>query len=134
MSSPSRELTSTGRLIFNLIFAAAIYFGFQYLPLFPYKEFAGLALLALLATFVRGFSLPSPNFQRASSERLEGSIKWFNGTKGFGFIVGDDGEEVFVHFRNIEGVGKRSVKPGQRMSYVVADSDRGPQAEDVRPL
>lgn len=133
MSSPAHELTSTGRLIANLFFAAVIYFGLQYLPEFPYKNLAGLAALALLATFVRGFSLPSASSQGTSAGRLEGSIKWFNGTKGFGFIVGNDGEEVFVHFRNIEGLGKRNVKPGQRVSYVVANSDRGPQAEDVRP-
>ena len=55
-------------------------------------------------------------------------------SKGFGFIVGDDGAEVFVHYRNVEGLSKRSIKEGQQVSYVVKQSDRGPQAEEVKPL
>ena len=64
----------------------------------------------------------------------EGNIKWFNATKGFGFIVGDDGAEVFVHYRNVEGLTKRSIKQGQRVAYSVRASDRGPQAEGVKAV
>ncbi len=63
-----------------------------------------------------------------------GTVKFFNNAKGFGFITGDDGAEVFVHFRSVEGLGKRSIKPGQRVSFVTRKGDRGPQAEEVRPL
>ena len=71
--------------------------------------------------------------QSASSEddREWGQVKWFNVSKGFGFIVKDDGEEIFVHFRSIRGEGRRALKDGQRVSFVVAQSDKGPQAEDV---
>ena len=63
--------------------------------------------------------------------REHGTVKGFNVTKGFGFIVKDDGEEIFVHFRSIRGEGRRSLRDGQRVNFTVAQSDKGPQAEDV---
>jgi len=66
--------------------------------------------------------------------REQGEVKWFNVSKGFGFIVKDDGEEIFVHFRSIRGDGRRSLTDGQRVSFVEAQSDKGPQAEDVEGL
>ena len=70
----------------------------------------------------------------ASGPREEGNVKWFNVSKGFGFITLDNDEEIFVHFRSIRGEGRRSLRDGQRVSFVVADSDKGPQAEDVEAL
>jgi len=70
----------------------------------------------------------------SSANREEGEVKWFNVTKGFGFITRDNGEEIFVHFRSILGEGRRSLRDGQRVSYVVSDSDKGPQAEEVEGL
>ena len=67
----------------------------------------------------------------AEGPRENGQVKWFNVSKGFGFITKDDGEEIFVHFRSIRGEGRRSLRDGQRVSFVVAQSDKGPQAEDV---
>lgn len=64
-------------------------------------------------------------------DREQGTVKWFNVSKGFGFIIREDGEEIFVHFRSIRGEGRRSLRDGQRVSFVVAQSDKGPQAEDV---
>ncbi|NND66308.1 MAG: cold shock domain-containing protein [Halioglobus sp.] len=69
----------------------------------------------------------------ASGPRATGEVKWFNVSKGFGFIVKDDGDEIFVHFRSIRGANRRGLQDGQRVSFVVADSDKGPQAEDVAP-
>ncbi|MBT5008123.1 MAG: cold shock domain-containing protein [Halieaceae bacterium] len=66
--------------------------------------------------------------------REEGEVKWFNVSKGFGFITKDDGEEIFVHFRSIIGEGRRGLKDGQRVSFVEANTDKGPQAENVEPL
>ena len=63
--------------------------------------------------------------------REHGTVKWFNVSKGFGFIVKGDGEEIFVHFRSIRGEGRRGLRDGQAVSFVVAQSDKGPQAEDV---
>ena len=67
-------------------------------------------------------------------DRVQGNVKWFNVSKGYGFITLDDGDEIFVHFRSIRGEGRRSLKDGQRVSLRVAQSDKGPQAEDVEPL
>lgn len=68
-----------------------------------------------------------------SGDREFGKVKWFNVSKGFGFIIKDDGEEIFVHFRSIRGKGRRGLKDGQRVNFVVVDSEKGPQAEDVVP-
>lgn len=65
------------------------------------------------------------------TDREIGTVKWFNVSKGFGFIVREDGEEIFVHFRSIRGEGRRSLRDGQSVSFVVTQSDKGPQAEDV---
>jgi len=70
----------------------------------------------------------------ADGPREEGQVKWFNVSKGFGFITKDDGEEIFVHFRSIRGGGRRGLKDGQRVSFIVAESDKGPQAEDVEGI
>jgi len=66
--------------------------------------------------------------------RVHGQVKWFNVSKGFGFITKDDGEEIFVHFRSIRGGGRRGLRDGQQVTFIVADSDKGPQAEDVEGL
>ena len=70
----------------------------------------------------------------ALTEREQGQVKWFNVSKGFGFITKDDGEEIFVHFRSIRGGGRRGLRDGQRVTFVVAQSDKGPQAEDVEGI
>lgn len=68
--------------------------------------------------------------------REEGEVKWFNGSKGFGFIIRPNGDEIFVHFRSIIGDSntRRSLRDGQRVSYILGNSDKGPQAEEVEPL
>ena len=75
-----------------------------------------------------------PSRTQASGPREEGQVKWFNGTKGFGFITKDNGDEIFVHFRSIRGGDRRGLRDGQRVSFVEAQTDKGPQAEDVEPL
>lgn len=74
---------------------------------------------------------PARHTAADDSAREQGEVKWFNVSKGFGFITKDDGEEIFVHFRSIRGEGRRALRDGQRVSFVVAQSDKGPQAEDV---
>lgn len=67
--------------------------------------------------------------------RRTGSVKWFSRVKGYGFIAPDDeGKEIFVHFSGIEGEGYRNLEQGQRVSYVVEDTPKGPQAVSVRSL
>ena len=74
---------------------------------------------------------PASNKKPSGGKREEGLVKWFNVSKGFGFISRENGEEIFVHFRSIRGEGRRSLRDGQRVSFVVADSDKGLQAEQV---
>jgi CspA family cold shock protein len=65
----------------------------------------------------------------------EGTVKWFNADKGYGFIAPDDGSaDVFVHFSAIQSDGYRSLQENQRVEFSVGQGTRGPQAEQVRPL
>ena len=66
-----------------------------------------------------------------SGNRVRGTVKWFNTSKGFGFISRDDGDDIFVHFRAIRGEGHRVLVEGQRVEFTVAQRDKGLQAEDV---
>jgi cold shock protein len=68
------------------------------------------------------------------STLVEGKVKWLNDEKGFGFIEQDGGKDVFVHFRSINGNGRKSLKEGQRVRMEVALGQKGPQAENVTPL
>ena len=65
------------------------------------------------------------------SQRMQGKVKWFNETKGFGFIERDGGKDVFVHFSAIRGEGFKTLAEGQLVEFDLADSPRGPQAENV---
>lgn len=65
------------------------------------------------------------------SARESGVVKWFNNSKGYGFIQRDSGGDVFVHFRAIRGDGYRSLEEGQRVMFSVTQGDKGLQAEDV---
>jgi len=69
-----------------------------------------------------------------SDELITGVVKWFNDSKGFGFIEQENGADVFVHFRAINGDGHRSLKDGQSVSFNVIDGDKELQAENVTPL
>ncbi len=61
----------------------------------------------------------------------EGKVKWFNETKGYGFIQKDDGEDVFVHYSSIQGDGFKTLAEGQRVSFDVVEGERGPKATNV---
>jgi CspA family cold shock protein len=64
----------------------------------------------------------------------QGTVKWFNGDKGYGFITPDDGSpDVFVHFSAIQMSGYRSLEENQRVEFEVTQGQKGPQAENVRP-
>lgn len=78
-------------------------------------------------------SLP-PLPTRVKGPREQGRVKWFNATKGFGFVTREQGDDVFVHYRSIRGEGHRTLREGQRVEFVVMKGDKGLQAEDVQPL
>ena len=65
----------------------------------------------------------------------QGTVKWFNAEKGFGFIAPDDGSsDVFVHYSEIQGSGFRTLEENQKVEFDVTQGPKGPQAENVRPL
>jgi CspA family cold shock protein len=64
----------------------------------------------------------------------QGKVKWFNETKGYGFIQRDDGQDFFVHYTAIQGNGFRTLSEGQRVSFDVVESEKGPKATNVVKL
>jgi cold shock protein len=69
------------------------------------------------------------------AEQVQGTVKWFNDEKGFGFIEQESGKDVFVHYSAINGAGgRRSLQEGQKVTMEVTQGQKGPQAENVTPL
>jgi CspA family cold shock protein len=89
------------------------------------------AVLLLLAGYLPARSKSTASFSGAQGNREGGTVKWFNTSKGFGFISRDSGDDIFVHFRAIRGDGHRVLVEGQRVEFVVMNRDKGLQAEDV---
>ena len=139
-----------GKIVISTLTAAAAWALLQFVPVIPAPLVLLIATLAtaFLVTLPGGSTAPTAKTKPARKQesasapaatvpdgpREEGEVKWFNVSKGFGFITKDDGEEIFVHFRSIRGEGRRGLRDGQRVSFVEATTDKGPQAEDVEPL
>jgi CspA family cold shock protein len=68
------------------------------------------------------------------SNKSTGTVKWFNEEKGYGFIQQDSGPDVFAHFKSIVGDGFRTLAEGQKVEFVVAQGQKGPQAEEIRVI
>lgn len=68
------------------------------------------------------------------SDTVTGKVKFFNNSKGFGFIEQENGPDVFVHFSAIESDGFKSLEEGQAVEFKIGEGKKGPQAENVRPL
>jgi len=68
------------------------------------------------------------------SEKIQGTVKWFDNVKGFGFIEREGGKDVFVHHSAIQSDGFRKLEEGQRVEFVVTEGQKGPQAQEVVPL
>jgi len=68
------------------------------------------------------------------SERVTGTVKWFSGQKGYGFIQREGGDDVFVHFSAIQGEGFRNLEEGDQVEFTIESSPKGPQATDVVKL
>jgi len=66
-----------------------------------------------------------------SDQRVQGTVKWFNDEKGFGFIAQEGGKDVFVHHTAITGTGRKTLKEGQRVTMEVTQGPKGPQAANV---
>ena len=68
------------------------------------------------------------------AERIQGTVKWFNGEKGYGFIEQENGPDVFVHYSAISGEGFRNLDEGQRVEFTITEGPKGLQASDVIKL
>lgn len=68
------------------------------------------------------------------SNRQNGTVKWFNDAKGFGFITPESGNDLFVHFRSIQGTDFKSLQEGQKVSFVVVNGQKGLQADEVQVI
>ena len=66
--------------------------------------------------------------------QYEGTVRWFNNAKGYGFLGREDGPDVFVHFTAIQSDGYKSLKEGDTVQYDVIQGDKGPQADQVMPV
>lgn len=68
------------------------------------------------------------------TDMVQGTVKWFNDEKGFGFIEQESGKDVFVHYSAINGNGRRTLAEGQKVTMTVSMGQKGPQAENVTPV
>lgn len=137
----------SARIIISLIIAGAASAAATFLQGGQFPDVALLATvsIATVATAIAAGLVPESMKDSARPRqtrqgiattpgREQGTVKWFNSAKGFGFITRDDGDEIFVHFRSIRGEGRRSLQDGQRVAFHTASSNKGPQAEDVEIL
>jgi len=104
--------------------------------------FSSENIAILVTSFISVFAgsyLSSWFAKRSSDANIEvgagreiGTVKWFNAAKGFGFITRANGEDIFVHFRSIQGKGHRSLGEGQKVVFAIAEGEKGPQAVEVK--
>jgi CspA family cold shock protein len=149
-------MKSIYRLILSIILTAAVIAILQQVsspdgaahPTFNPVVFAIVFLAIALASFIspliqtgtasKKSSTPAPKKASKktskSGNREQGTVKWFNVSKGYGFVTRENGEEIFVHFRSILGEGRRVLREGDSIEFSVTQGDKGPQAEDVEPL
>ena len=117
------------------------YAAWQVLGVDNYVGVLGVAFVAVLvSTVVAGSGSTSAAADASDDElyvddnaegREVGTVKFFNVKEGWGFITRSEGDDVFVHFRNIRGRGHRSLNEGQKVTFSVGNTDKGLQAEDV---
>jgi CspA family cold shock protein len=73
-------------------------------------------------------------FEVVMSDLVTGTVKWFNDEKGFGFLAQENGPDVFVHFRAINGTGRRTLAEGQAVTFNITEGEKGLQADNVTAL
>ncbi len=110
----------------------------RHLPILSLALFVLIFVTARIAAGKSGTAKPRREHAQKPAHNPEndgpregGNVKWFNASKGFGFITRDSGDDVFVHFRSIRGDGHRVLYDGQRVEFFVSQGDKGLQAEDV---
>ena len=94
--------------------------------------FFAVALASFISPLIKSSAIKLSPVSSGNRER--GTVKWFNVSKGYGFVTRKNGEDIFVHFRSIRGEGRRILREGDAIEFTVTEGDKGPQAEDVEPL
>jgi CspA family cold shock protein len=128
-------------IVISFVAVAVIAAAWQVLGVDNYVGVLGVAFVAVLvSTFVAGSGSASAAADTSDDDlyvddnaegREVGTVKFFNVKEGWGFITRSEGDDVFVHFRNIRGRGHRSLNEGQKVTFSVGTTDKGLQAEDV---
>ncbi len=97
---------------------------------------AVLIVISIIFSLLKGRSSGAKVSSAVNTEpgSLEGTVKWFNKDKGFGFITQNDGGDVFVHYNDINGSGRKVLREGQQVTMDVVDGEKGPQAKNVSKL
>lgn len=103
----------------------------NHLPLFALSQFVVILIAVFWSKMASNSQSRAQTYSAPGTPRETGNVKWFNSSKGFGFITRDSGDDIFVHFRSIRGQGHRVLHDGQRVEFVVSEGDKGLQAEDV---
>jgi len=111
----------------SIMQSASMLFSMDNLPLWL-TSFISILAACILAVNLSGSSEASAS---VGAGQEVGTVKWFNAAKGFGFITRENGDDIFVHFRSIQGKGHRSLGEGQRVVFSLAEGDKGLQAVDV---
>ncbi|RPG49692.1 MAG: cold shock domain-containing protein [Gammaproteobacteria bacterium TMED1] len=134
-------LTLIKNIIISTVISLTLFIGLEYLrdqalqiPInkADVSELFLIFIAVLISTcFV---SATTNSYSEEYDPRETGSVKWFNVKKGYGFITRDQGDDIFVHYRNIEGAGRRSINDGERVSFIVIDGDKGLQADEVMTI
>ena len=111
----------------SLMQSLSMLFSMDQAPLWI-TSFVSIFLACVLAVKLTG---SGTSHARVGAGQEVGTVKWFNAAKGFGFITRENGDDVFVHFRSIQGKGHRSLGEGQRVVFSITEGDKGLQAVDV---
>ena len=99
----------------------------------------GLVIASILYSLIKAIatkisSAPAGKKNAHTAKQTQGTVKWFNNKKGFGFIERENGEDVFVHHRSIIGSGRKYLREGQKVTMEIVEGAKGLQAENVSPL